>query len=69
MTQTKPILQNSQEYLAPRYLTELFPKLSNERTNFRLRSRENFTQLRTVEPLRFKSLFFHQQSLAGILWT
>ena len=51
-------MQNSQEYLAPRYLTELFPKLSNKRTNFRLRSRENFTQLRTVEPLRFKSLFF-----------
>ena len=32
--------------LASRYLTEILPKLSSERTHFRLRSRVNFTQLR-----------------------
>ena len=30
--------------LAPHYLSELLPKLSSERTRYRLRSRENFTQ-------------------------
>ena len=30
--------------LAPYYLSEMLPKLSSERTNYRLRSRENFTQ-------------------------
>ena len=43
--------------LAPYYLTELFPKLSSERTNYRLRSRENFTQF-SCRTSRFqKSLF------------
>ena len=65
----RELLKLSQFYkivknLATRYLNELLPKLSSERTHFRLRSREHFTLL-----LRFKSLFFHQQSMAGILWT
>ena len=54
--------------LAPRYLNELLSELFSERTHFRLKSRENVTQLR-VELLSFKILFSRQQSLAGILWT
>ena len=46
----RKLLKLSQFYkivknLATRYLNELLPKLSSERTHFRLRSREHFTQL------------------------
>ena len=46
----RELLKLSQFYkivknLATRYLNELLPKLSSERTHFRLRSREHFTQL------------------------
>ena len=43
--------------LAPRYLTELLPKLSSERTHFRLRSRDNFSQLRCRISMFQKSFF------------
>ena len=54
--------------LAPYYLSELLPKLSSERTHYRLRSRENLHNFH-VELPAFKSLSFHPPSLAGILWT
>ena len=54
--------------LAPHYLSELLPKLSSERTNYRLRSSENFTQF-PCRASRFQKSFFHLLSLAGILWT
>ena len=43
--------------LAPFYLSELLPKLSSERTNYRLRSRENFTQF-SCRTSRFQKSFF-----------
>ena len=43
--------------LAPYYLSELLPKLSSERTNYRLRSRENFTQF-LCRTSRFQKSFF-----------
>ena len=43
--------------LAPYYLSELLPKLSSERTNYRLRSRENFTQF-SCRTSRFQKSFF-----------
>ena len=42
LSQFYKIVQN----LTRRYLTELLLKISSERTHFRFRSRENFTQLR-----------------------
>ena len=54
--------------LAPHYLSELLPKLSSERTHYRLRSSENFTQF-PCRTSRFQKSFFHLLSLAGILWT
>ena len=43
--------------LAPRYLTELLPKLTSERTHFRLRPRDNFSQLRCRISTFQKSFF------------
>ena len=43
--------------LAPYYLSELLPKLFSERTHYRLRSRENFTQL-SCRTSRFQKSFF-----------
>ena len=43
--------------LAPYYLSEMLPKLSSERTNYRLRSRENFTQF-SCRTSRFQKSFF-----------
>ena len=43
--------------LAPYYLSELLPKLSSERTNYRLRSRKNFTQF-SCRTSRFQKSFF-----------
>ena len=43
--------------LAPYYLSELLPKLSGERTHYRLRSRENFTQF-SCRTSRFQKSFF-----------
>ena len=43
--------------LAPHYLSELLPKLSSERTHYRLRSRENFTQF-SCRTSRFQKSFF-----------
>ena len=43
--------------LAPYYLSELLPKLSSERTNYRPRSRENFTQF-SCRTSRFQKSFF-----------
>ena len=43
--------------LAPYYLSELLPKLSSERTHYRLRSRENFTQF-SCKTSRFQKSFF-----------
>ena len=43
--------------LAPYYLSEMLPKLSSERTNYRLRSRENFNQF-SCRTSRFQRSFF-----------
>ena len=43
--------------LAPHYLSELLPKLSSERTHYRLRSSENFTQF-SCRTSRFQKSFF-----------
>ena len=43
--------------LAPYYLSELLPKLSSERTHYRLRSRENFTQFSCRTSCFQKSFF------------
>ena len=43
--------------LAPYYLSELLPKLSRERTHYRLWSRENFTQF-SCRTSRFQKSFF-----------
>ena len=43
--------------LAPFYLSELLPKLSSERTDYRLRSGENFTQF-SCRTSRFQKSFF-----------
>ena len=43
--------------LVPRYLTELLLKIFSERTHFRLRSRENLTQLRYRTSMFQKSFF------------
>ena len=43
--------------LAPFYLSELLPKLSSERTYYRLRSGENFTQF-SCRTSRFQKSFF-----------
>ena len=43
--------------LAPHYLSELLPKLSSERTHYRLRSRENLTQF-SCRTSRFQKSFF-----------
>ena len=56
ITQLKPIYKIVKN-LAPRYLTELLPKLSCERTRFRLRSRDNFTQLRLMNFYASKVFF------------
>ena len=58
----KPLHLLSQFYkivknLAPRYLSELLPKLSSERTHYCLRSRENFTQF-SCRTSRFQKYFF-----------
>ena len=45
------------ENLTPYYLSELLPKLSNERTHYRLRSRENFTEF-SCRTSRFQKSFF-----------
>ena len=45
--------------LAPYYLSEMLPKLSSERTNYRLRSRENFSQFSCrYRTSRFQKSFF-----------
>ena len=43
--------------LTPDYLSELLPKLSSERTHYRLRSRENFTQF-SFRTSHFQKSFF-----------
>ena len=48
---------------APHYLSELLPKLSSERTHYRLRSRENFTQF-SCRTSRFQKSFF-QSTITG----
>ena len=53
MSQFYKIVKN----LATRYLNELLPKLSSERTHFRLRSREHFTQLLCRTSTLQKSFF------------
>ena len=45
------------KHLAPYYLSELLPKLSSERTHYRLRSRENFTQF-SCRTSRVQKSFF-----------
>ena len=45
------------KHLAPYYLSDLLPKLSSERTHYRLRSRENFTQF-SCRTSRFQKSFF-----------
>ena len=45
------------KHLAPYYLSELLPKLSSERTHYRLRSRENFTQF-SCRTSHFQKSFF-----------
>ena len=53
MSQFYKIVKN----FAPRYLNELLPKLSSERTHFRLRSRGHFTQLLCRTSTLQKSFF------------
>ena len=53
LTQVYKVVKN----LVPYYLSELLPKLSSERTHYRLRSRENFAQF-SCRTFRFQKSFF-----------
>ena len=62
LSSRRKLHQQSQVYkivknLAPYYLSELLPKLSSERTHYRLRSRENLTQF-SRRTSRFQKSFF-----------
>lgn len=62
LSSRRKLHQQSQVYkivknLAPYYLSELLPKLSSERTHYRLRSRENLTQF-SCRTSRFQKSFF-----------
>ena len=54
LSQFNKIVKN----LAPYYLSALLPKLSSERTYYRLTSRENFTQFSCTRTSRFQKSFF-----------